>query len=115
MSPVQQFRRTATRDLVLGDQAIRAGDKVVIWFGAADRDPDVFDHPHDLDLLRDPNPHVAFGVGPHFCLGAHLARLEMSEMLRSLLERAPVLEVGPPDHVPSNFINGIGHLPVRIP
>ena len=83
VSPVQQFRRTATRDTMLGDQEVRAGDKVVIWFGAANHDPAVFTEPHRLDLLRDPNQHVAFGTGPHFCLGAHLARLEMSEMLRA--------------------------------
>jgi cytochrome P450 len=115
VSPVHQFRRTATRDLVLGDQPVRAGDKVVMWFGAADRDPDVFADPHGLDLERDPNPHVAFGVGPHFCLGAHLARLEMSEMLRHLLDRAPGLTVaGEPTRVASNFINDIAHLPVRL-
>ncbi len=115
VSPVHQFRRTATRDLVLGDQQVRAGDKVVIWFSAANRDPDVFTDPHDLDLRRDPNPHVAFGQGPHFCLGAHLARLEMSEMLRHLLDRAPGLTVtGEPTRVPNNFINGVAHLPVRL-
>jgi hypothetical protein len=114
-SPVQQFRRTATRDLVLGDQQVRAGDKVVIWFGAANRDPSVFADPHRLDLRREPNPHVAFGVGTHFCLGAHLARLEMTEMLRHLLERAPGLDVGEPTHVASNFINGIAHLPATLP
>ena len=99
VSPVQQFRRTATRDVLLGDQEVRAGDKVVIWFGAANRDPAVFADPHRLDLLRDPNPHVAFGVGPHFCLGAHLARLEMSEMLRRLLERAPTSTIGEPTRI----------------
>jgi cytochrome P450 len=114
VSPVQQFRRTATRDTVLGDQHVRAGDKVVIWFGAANRDPAVFADPHQLDLLRDPNPHVAFGIGPHFCLGSHLARLEMSEMLRHLLEKAPQLTVGEPRRVASNFINGIGELPARL-
>jgi cytochrome P450 len=114
VSPVQQFRRTATVDTVLGDQQVRAGDKVVIWFGAANRDPAVFADPHGLDLRRSPNPHVAFGVGPHFCLGAHLARLEMSEMLGNLLERAPAMSIGEPTHVASNFINGIGHLPVRL-
>ena len=86
-----QFRRTATRDTMLGDQHIRAGDKVVIWFGAANRDPAVFADPHQLDLRRDPNPHLAFGVGPHFCLGAHLARLELTTMLQAMLERAPGL------------------------
>jgi cytochrome P450 len=114
VSPVQQFRRTAMHDLVLGDQQVRAGDKVVMWFGAANRDPDVFADPHELDLLRTPNPHVAFGIGPHFCLGAHLARLEASEMLRRLLERAPDLRVGRPTRTASNFINGIAHLPVRL-
>jgi cytochrome P450 len=114
VSPVQHFRRTATRDLVLGDQRVRAGEKVVIWFGAANRDPEVFTDPHQLDLRRDPNPHVAFGLGPHFCLGAHLARLEMTLMLRALLERAPDLVVGEATRVPSNFINGIAHLPVRL-
>jgi cytochrome P450 len=112
VSPVQQFRRTAMRDTTLGDQQVRAGDKVVIWFGAADRDPAVFAEPHRLDLRRDPNPHVAFGVGPHFCLGAHLARLETAEMLRHLLAWAPDLRVGEPVRVPSNFINGIAQLPV---
>ncbi|MDD9369799.1 MAG: cytochrome P450, partial [Acidimicrobiales bacterium] len=112
VSPVQHFRRTATSDVVLGDQRVRAGDKVVIWFGAANRDPDVFPDPHRLDLLRDPNPHVALGVGPHFCLGAHLARLEMSEMLRSLLAVAPDLTIGEPGRIASNFINGIHDLPV---
>ena len=73
----------------------------------------MFPDPHRLDLQRTPNPHVAFGVGPHFCLGAHLARLETAEMLRHLLAAAPALEVGEPVHVASNFINGIAHLPVR--
>jgi cytochrome P450 len=114
VAPVQQFRRTATRDTVLGDQHVRAGDKVVIWFGAANRDPEVFADAHALDLVRDPNPHVAFGVGPHFCLGAHLARLEMLEMLRALLAFAPGLNVGDPVRVGSNFINGIAHLPVQV-
>jgi cytochrome P450 len=114
VSPVQQFRRTATRDTTLGDQQVRAGDKVVIWFGAADRDPAVFADPHRLDLRREPNPHVAFGVGPHFCLGAHLARLETSEMLGALLRHAPDMTVGEPVRVASNFINGIAQLPARL-
>jgi cytochrome P450 len=114
VSPVHQFRRTATGDTVLGDQDVRAGDKVVMWFSAANRDPSVFVDPHRLDLLRSPNPHVAFGVGPHFCLGAHLARLETAEMLRHLLRHAPDMKIGEPTRVASNFINGIARLPVRI-
>jgi cytochrome P450 len=115
VSPVMHFRRTATSDTVLGDQHVRAGDKVIVWFGAANRDPEVFRDPHALDLQRDPNPHLAFGVGPHFCLGAHLARLEIDEMLGALLERAPDLAItGTVTRVGSNFINGISHLPVRL-
>jgi cytochrome P450 len=115
VSPVMHFRRTATEDTVLGDQQVRAGDKVVVWYGAANRDPAVFAEPHGLQLDRDPNPHVAFGVGPHFCLGAHLARLELTEMLGHLLAHAPGLTLaGEPTRVASNFINGISHLPVRL-
>jgi cytochrome P450 len=115
VSPVMHFRRTATTDTVLGDQRVRAGDKVVVWYGAANRDPDVFVDPHVLDLERDPNPHLAFGVGPHFCLGAHLARLEMAETLGQLLAAAPQLSIsGPVQRVASNFINGVSHLPVRV-
>jgi cytochrome P450 len=114
VSPVHHFRRTATRDTTLGDQDVRAGDKVVIWFTAANRDPAVFPEPHALDLLRGPNQHLAFGTGPHFCLGAHLARLEMTEMLSRLLERAPRVTVGEPTRTASNFINGIAQLPVRV-
>ncbi len=114
VSPVHQFRRTATRDVVLGDQHVRAGDKVVMWFSAANRDPAVFADPHRLDLQRSPNPHVAFGIGPHFCLGAHLARLEAAEMLRQLLRHAPAMTVGEPARTASNFINGIARLPVRV-
>jgi cytochrome P450 len=115
VSPVMHFRRTATADTLLGDQRVRGGDKVVIWYGAANRDPAVFDDPHHLDLERDPNPHVAFGVGPHFCLGAHLARLEITEMLGQLLTAAPSLTMtAPAQRVASNFINGISRLPVRV-
>ena len=115
VSPVMHFRRTATQDTTLGDQRIRAGDKVVVWYGAANRDPQVFDDPHHLDLQRAHNPHLAFGVGPHFCLGAHLARLELTTMLQAMLERAPGLTLdGRPTRVPSNFVSGIRTLPVKL-
>jgi len=114
VSPVQHFRRTAVKDTVLGDQLVRAGDKVVVWYGAANRDPAVFSDPHLLDLTREDNPHLAFGIGPHFCLGAHLARLELSTMLGELLGRFPALRIdGPVERTPSNFINGVRRLPVR--
>ncbi|MGI8335849.1 cytochrome P450 [Actinomadura scrupuli] len=115
VSPVMQFRRTATRDVELGGQHIRAGDKVVLWYTAANRDPAVFDDPHGLDLSRDPNPHLAFGIGPHFCLGSHLAKLEMSTMLTELLTRYPRLRLdGQARHTTSSFIAGVESLPVTL-
>jgi cytochrome P450 len=114
VSPVMQFRRTATQDTELGGQHIRAGDKVVVFYGAANRDPSVFPDPHQLDLAREPNAHVAFGIGPHFCLGSHLARLQLSTLLTELMGRLPDLELdGPVQRMRSNFISGIRHLPVR--
>lgn len=114
VTPVMQFRRTATRDVELQGQSIRAGDKVIIWHIAANRDESVFANPHELDLARDPNPHLAFGVGQHFCLGAHLARLQLTALLGELLRRLPDLEIdGPVERTRSSFISGIRHLPVR--
>lgn len=115
VSPVMCFRRTATRDVVLGGQQVRAGDKVVLWYGAANRDPEVFADPHTLDLDRDPNPHLGFGIGPHFCLGTRLARLQISTMLTELLLRFPDLSLdGDPTYVGSTFINGVEALPVKV-
>ena len=114
-SPVQHFRRTVTTDGVrLGDHEFSEGDKVVLWYGAANRDPEVFDDPRSFDIGRTPNDHVGFGgPGPHFCLGAHLARREITAMYRELFTRLPDLHVtGEPDRLRSNFINGIKHLPV---
>ncbi|WP_262403106.1 cytochrome P450 [Actinomadura sp. CNU-125] len=84
VTPIMQFRRTATRDTVLGGRRIREGEKVVIYYTSANRDGAVFDGPDRLDLGRSPNPHLAFGIGPHFCLGAHLARLELKLLLSAL-------------------------------
>ncbi|RAY16925.1 cytochrome P450 [Actinomadura craniellae] len=115
VSPVMQFRRTATRDVELGGQHIRAGDKVVVWYTAANRDPAVFDRPHDLVLSRDPNPHLAFGIGPHFCLGSRLAKLEISTMLTELLTRYPGLRLdGEFRRSTSSFIAGVESLPVTL-
>ncbi len=114
-TPVTHFRRTVTQDGVrLGERELSEGDKVVLWYRSANRDEAVFDDPFRFDVRRDPNDHVGFGgPGPHFCLGAHLARREVSVMMRELLARLPDLElVGPPDRLRSNFINGIKHLPV---
>ena len=112
VSPVMQFRRTATRDTVLEGVEIAEGDKVVVYYPAANRDGDAFDDPDRFDVGRTPNPHLAFGIGPHFCLGASLARLEVRTMLGELLRRLPDLEpAGPVERLQSNFINGIKHLP----
>jgi cytochrome P450 len=115
-SVTMQFRRTASRDTELGGRRIRAGDKVVAWFIAADYDEEVFASPDRFDPARDPNPHFAFGArGPHFCLGAPLARMEIKVLLEELLPRlAGVEQTGPAARLRSNFINGVKHLPVRV-
>jgi cytochrome P450 len=115
LTPIMQFRRTATRDTELAGQPIRAGDKVVLYYLSANRDEDVFPDADRLRLGREPNPHVAFGVGPHFCLGAHLARAETAALLRALRPHLPDLRrAGPTDRLASNFMNGIKSLPVRL-
>ncbi|MFV0259746.1 MAG: cytochrome P450, partial [Acidimicrobiales bacterium] len=109
------MRRTATTDTEIAGQPIAAGDKVVMYYGAANRDPDVFDQPHRLDITRTPNQHVAFGGGgPHHCLGAHLARIEITMLLRETLTRLDDLErTEDPSWIRSNFIFGATHMPVR--
>jgi cholest-4-en-3-one 26-monooxygenase len=113
-SPVMHFRRTATADTELRGKSIKAGDKVVIWHISANRDEEVFDDPFTFDITRSPNPQVAFGGGgPHFCLGANLARMELRLILAELLTRVPDLTLaGEPERLVSNFIGGIKHMPV---
>ena len=115
-SPVLYFRRNATRDVVLGGETIRQGDKISLWYVSANRDEAIFDEPFRFDITRDPNPHIAFGGGgPHFCLGAQLARLEIRVLFEQLARRTPKLEaLGAPERLRSNFIGGIKHLPVRL-
>jgi cholest-4-en-3-one 26-monooxygenase len=115
-TPVLFFRRNCTRDTELGGQTIRAGEKISLWYISANRDESVFDDPFRFDITRDPNPHIAFGGGgPHFCLGAQLARLEIRLLFEELARRVPRLEAqGEPDRLRSNFIGGIKHLPVRL-
>lgn len=111
--PVLSFRRTATRDTELGGARIRAGDKVVVFHCSAHFDERRFDAPHRFDIRRDPNPHLAFGDGPHVCLGAHFARLQLRAFYAEALWRMPEPRVsGPVRHLVSNFINGIKHLPI---
>ncbi|HEY0937004.1 MAG TPA: cytochrome P450 [Trebonia sp.] len=113
VSPVIWMRRTLTEDTLLNGHAFHAGDKVLLVYQAANRDEDVFADPDRFDITRTPNPHVGFGAaGPHFCLGAHLARREISAVLRELLTRVPdIRAAGEPDYLLSSFINGIKHLP----
>jgi len=115
-SPVMNFRRTATRDHELAGQEIKEGDKIVFWHISANRDESVFDDPFTFDITRSPNDHIAFGSGgPHYCLGANLARLEIRVMFEELLDRFTELEiVGPVQRLRSNFINGIKHIPLRV-
>lgn len=113
---IQNFRRTATCDTEIAGQPIAAGDKVVVYYHSANRDETVFDQPDTFDIHRSPNDHVSFGGGgTHFCLGANLARLEISTMLRELLRRFPNAEyAGTPKRFRSDFVNGIKYLPVKL-
>lgn len=113
-SPVICMRRTATRDVELHGRTIRAGEKVVLWWNSANRDPRQFDEPDTLLLDRSPNKHLGFGWGSHFCLGSHLARLEAEVMLEELVKRDVDLVVGEPDRLRSNFFRGIKRLPVSV-
>jgi len=114
-SPVIWMRRTVASDTVLGEVELHEGDKVIMFYNSANRDEDVFDDPFTFDVRRSPNPHIGFGAaGPHFCLGAHLARQEIDVMFRRLFERLPdIKSVGEPDRLLSPFINGIKHLDCR--
>jgi cytochrome P450 len=114
-SPTIMFRRTATRDTELRGVTIKEDDKVVVWFASANYDEEVFPDPFRFDVTRTPNRHFAFGAGgPHFCLGAPLARLEMRVMFEELLPRIKGMQpAGEVSRLRSNFINGIKHMPVR--
>ncbi|MDT7598483.1 MAG: methyl-branched lipid omega-hydroxylase, partial [Pseudonocardiales bacterium] len=113
-SPVIFMRRTLAEPAQLGGQQLEAGAKVLMYYWAANRDPRYFTDPDRFDVLRSPNPHIGFGgPGPHFCLGAHLARREISVMFRELLSRVPDIHAtAAPSRLTSSFINGIKHLPI---
>jgi cholest-4-en-3-one 26-monooxygenase len=115
VSPLIYFRRTLQRDVVVGGQQMREGDKVVMYYPSANRDEAIFEGAGSFDVGRSPNPHMAFGGGgPHFCLGASLARLEIRVMFEELLRRLPDMELdGRVQRLRSNFINGIKHMPVK--
>ncbi len=113
---LHHFRRTATRDAVLHEQTIHEGDKVVLWYVSGNRDEAHFPEPFSFDVGRAPNKHLAFGLGgPHFCLGSHLARLELRVWLEEMLPDLARLEpAGPPARLRSNFFHGVKALPVRV-
>lgn len=114
-TPLHYFRRTATRDAEIAGQPIAEGDRVVMMYSAANRDPAVFEQPHVFDIYRDPNPHLAFGHGIHLCLGANLARLEARIFFEEFFRRFRSIErTGDVARLRSNLINGLKHLPVRV-
>ena len=113
-SPVVYMRRTALRDTLLGGKDIKEGDALALYYGAANRDPEAFPDPERFDVGRTPNEHIAFGGGVHFCLGVHIARVEIEIILRELLTRLPDIEAtGEAEWLESNFISGPKSLPVR--
>ncbi|WP_326566679.1 cytochrome P450 [Amycolatopsis rhabdoformis] len=113
-TPVMHFRRTATADTRLSDVDIKAGDKVVVWFSSANRDETVFADPDAFDVTRAPTEHLTFGHGPHFCLGSHLARVQMRALFEAVLDQlGEVRLAGEPRRLRSNFQNGLKSLPIR--
>jgi cytochrome P450 len=116
VSPVISFVRTATRDTELHGQRIAAGDKLLLLYQAANRDADVFDRPDEFDVTRSPNPHIAFGVGPHVCMGSNLARLEIRVLFEELVRRFPDMRVATgfaPTYVEHALVHAIGTMPVE--
>ena len=114
-NPLHYFRRTATRDTELGGKQIKAGDKVAMYYTSANRDEDVFPDAQQFDIRRTPNPHLSFGIGAHFCLGAHLARLEAKIFFEELLSTFRTIELaGEPVKTRSNLNNGFKRMPVRL-
>ena len=114
-TPVIQFARTATEDTEIRGQKITAGESVCLFYPSANRDEEVFDEPFKFDIGRNPNPHIAFGIGEHFCLGANLARLELEAIFRQIIERMEYAELaGPVSRLRSSFVGGIKHMPIKM-
>ncbi len=113
-TPVNHFSRTATEDYELRGQKIKAGDSVALFYASANRDEEVFEDPFRFDIEREPNPHLGFGIGEHFCLGAHLARLDLEVFFRQFAERVESIELaGPVDLLQASFVGGPKRIPVR--
>ena len=114
VTPVKEFMRTAQQDTVIGGVPIAAGESVLLSYPSGNRDEDVFADPFTFDVGRDPNKHVAFGYGVHFCLGAALARMEINSFFAELLPRLRSVELaGRPEHIATIFVGGLKHLPIR--
>jgi cytochrome P450 len=106
--------RQCTADTVIRGKTIKEGDRLLMWYPSVNRDEDIFPDPYRFDITREPNEHLAFGIGEHFCLGAGFARKEMKVMFEELFRRFPDIELdGQPERLRSNFIGGIKHMPVR--
>jgi cytochrome P450 len=115
VSPVNHMRRTVMKPVEMHGQTLEAGDKIVMWYGAANRDPRAFDDPQRFDVSRSPNDHLAFGIGEHFCLGSRLAQLQLRVLFEEFLARFPNYELaGDVKYMRTNFINGIKTMPVRL-
>ena len=114
-TPVIQFARTATEDTEIRGQKIKAGESVCLFYPSANRDEEVFEEPFKFDIGRNPNPHIAFGIGEHFCLGANLARLELEAIFRQIVDRMEYAELaGPVSRLRSSFVGGIKHMPIKM-
>jgi cytochrome P450 len=112
VNPTMHMRRTVTRDITIRGSQIKAGDKVVLWYNSGNRDEDIFEDPFSFNIQRSPNPHLTFGGGgPHFCLGAALARTMLKSLLTEVYTRIPDIEAPEPQFLTSNFLNGIQRLP----
>ncbi len=113
-TPVIQFCRTATEDVEIRGQKIRTGESLCLFYPSANRDEDIFEEPFRFKVDRDPNPHLAFGIGEHFCLGSHVARLELNVMFQQLVARLDEVELAwPVERLRSPFLGGVKHMPVR--
>jgi cholest-4-en-3-one 26-monooxygenase len=113
--PIMHFRRTAVRDVELGGARISKGQKVVVWFTAANRDEAVFGEPHSFDIGRKTNDHVSFGYGPHFCIGNALGRMSTRIAIGECVRRMPGLTLnGPTERIRSNWFNGMKRLPLYV-
>ena len=115
VSPVKHFTRRAEQDYTMRGQTIKKGDRLMLLFQSGNRDEDVFDHPYEFDIDRKPNRHIAFGHGPHMCIGQHLSKLELKVMLEELLPRLESIELlGSGQYTQTNFVGGLKHLPAKL-